>query len=458
MTRKREHDNMRKKTLVMLILILTGVALFGTGCLEQRAETPGPTATSPQTTTPAQTPEPDQTTQTPTPTTQIQPTPVGTTTPETITQQPTTTPPQTIVQRMLPDGEDYELEKTADGYNKPLYLTHAGDGSDRIFIVEQRGVIWILDKDRRQIETPYLDISARVRSGGEQGLLGLAFHPQYRENGLFYVHYSDKKGDTVISRFKVSENPDRANGDSEEIIMTAEQPYSNHNGGQIAFGPDGYLYIGLGDGGSGGDPLGNGQNTDTLLGAILRIDVDGENTYNIPAGNPFKEPENGRPEIWTFGLRNPWRFSFDRLTGDLYIGDVGQNQWEEINHQDADNPGGENYGWNQMEGSHCYKAGCASVAYTPPVAEYSHREGCSVTGGYVYRGAIAQNLDGIYIYGDYCSGRIWTLQRLETGQWESKTWLDTSFAISSFGEDGAGEIYVIDHGGGVYRIKPKSET
>jgi glucose/arabinose dehydrogenase len=343
--------------------------------------------------------------------------------------------------------------KIIEGLQKPLYLTHAGDGSGRIFVLEQDGVIRIVNERSIIQEIPFLDIRSKVRSRGEQGLLGLAFHPDFSLNGHFYVHYSDKKGETVISRFSVTDDPDKADSNSEEIVLTHPQPYGNHNGGQIEFGPDGYLYIGLGDGGSRGDPKDNGQNPSTLLGAILRLDVDTVEPYSSPKGNPFVNSLDHRSEIWAFGLRNPWRFSFDRLTGDLYIADVGQDSWEEIDFQLANSSGGENYGWNQMEGNHCYVERCNPSTFVAPVAEYSHSDGCSVTGGYVYRGGANNNLKGVYMYGDYCSGSIWTLLKNDSDEWANRLFMKTKLKISSFGEDEAGEIYVVDHQGYVYWLK-----
>ncbi len=354
-----------------------------------------------------------------------------------------------------PSPGNYQLQKIVEGLNAPLYLTHTADGTDRLFVLEQRGVIRIIDKEGNLLKTPFLDISEQVRSGGERGLLGLAFHPAYKENGYFYVHYSDNNGDTVISRFKVSNDPDVADPGSKKIVLTQDQPFGNHNGGQIEFGPDGYLYIGLGDGGAAGDPLVNGQNPATLLGAILRINVNDEEAYNNPLSNPFIGSFKERAEVWAYGLRNPWRFSFDRATGDLYIADVGQNNFEEVNFQSASSVGGENYGWNQMEGMHCFTAGCIPDQFILPVAEYTHADGCSITGGYVYRGSFNPDLHGIYLYGDYCSGNIWTLFKTEQGEWKSSIWMRTSLSISSFGEDEAGEIYIIDHGGGIYLLRTK---
>ena len=348
------------------------------------------------------------------------------------------------------------LIEVASGLNKPVQVTHAGDGSNRLFVVDQRGYIRII-QNGAVLSTPFLDIDALVRSGGERGLLGLAFHPQYVENGYFYVDYTDDSGNTVIARYSVSADPNLANPDSALILMTIPQPYRNHNGGQVAFGPDGYLYIGMGDGGGAGDPQNNGQDKNTLLGAMLRIDVDhtsGSLNYAIPADNPFVG-QDGADEIWAIGLRNPWRFSFDRRTGDLYIGDVGQNKWEEINYQAAGTPGGLNFGWDCKEGTHAFNSPSplcgnpvAQADLVDPIAEYSHAEGFSVTGGFVYRGSSYSAMSGYYFYADYGTGKIWSLTK--TGA-NPDTWsapeleLDTNFNISAFGEDESGELYVIDY-------------
>ena len=348
------------------------------------------------------------------------------------------------------------------GLDRPIGLTHAGDGTHRLFINEQKGVIRVFHQDVEVLdETPYLDIRDRIHSGGERGLLGVAFHPAYADNGYLYVHYSSNgstcgagKGDTVISRFSVSpDDPDRADRESEVCLLTATQPYGNHNGGQIAFGPDGYLYIGLGDGGSAGDPRNNAQNRATLLGAILRIDVDQGDTYAIPEDNPFADVEGMRGEIWAWGLRNPWRFSFDRQTGDLWIGDVGQNRWEEVDFQPASSAGGENYGWPCREGRHDYKPGkpgCPAPDAVEPVIEYGHEPECSVTGGYMHRGTRSPGLNGLYFYGDYCSGRIWAASRVAS-EWRSMVVHEGGFGLTTFGEDEDGEVYVV-HGDEVYRI------
>ena len=355
----------------------------------------------------------------------------------------------------------YQLVPVASGFSRPLYVTHAGDGSGRLFVVEQSGAIRVI-KDGAALRQPFLDVSGLISRQAlednytERGLLGLAFHPNYAENGLFYINYTDLNGHSVISRYTISaDDPDRADATSAAPLLYVEQPYANHNGGHMAFGPDGYLYISLGDGGSGGDPLGSGQNLSTLLGKILRIDVDASDGYAIPADNPFVEREGARPEIWAWGLRNVWRFSFDRATGDLYLADVGQNQWEEINFQPAGSPGGENYGWNAFEGTHVYSGQRAASDVVPPVLEYDHSVGrCSVTGGYVYRGERIPALQGVYLYGDWCSGTIWSAQRGARGLWQAVVSLESGRNISSFGEDEAGELYLVDYGGAVLRFEP----
>ncbi|OGU04839.1 MAG: glucose dehydrogenase [Geobacteraceae bacterium GWC2_58_44] len=344
------------------------------------------------------------------------------------------------------------LTPVARGFDNPTTIANAGDGSNRLFVLEQKGIVKIV-RNGVVAATPFLDITDIVKSkGSEQGLLGIAFPPGFATSRVFYLNYTNSSGvgNTVVARFTVSADPDRADPASRKELLRITQPFANHNGGQLAFGPDGNLYIGTGDGGSGGDPFGNGQRLTTLLGKILRIDVrsPGSAPYLIPAGNPFKN------EIWAYGLRNPWRFSFDRATGELYLADVGQNVVEEIDFQPAGAGAGANYGWNFMEGSSCYSSpGCNSrPGLTLPVAEYRHGRGdCSVTGGYVYRGRIAA-LRGIYFYGDYCSGRIWGLRRTGT-RWEKQLLKDSNLSISTFGEDETGELYLADHASGtVYRV------
>jgi len=349
------------------------------------------------------------------------------------------------------------LTPLVTGLVDPTDITNAGDGSDRLFVVEQGGRIQII-QNGGLLATPFLDISNRISTGGERGLLGMAFPPNYATKGYFYVNYTNTAGNTVIARYRLTDNPNLADPNSEEIILTVQQPFTNHNGGQLAFGPDGYLYIGLGDGGGSGDPLNNAQNPQSLLGKILRIDVEsGVAPYAIPNSNPFltaNDPNNGvRDEIWAQGLRNPWRFSFDRLTGDVYIGDVGQGAFEEIDFQPATSKGGENYGWNIMEGSSRYNNNPSDVTgLVLPVAEYDHSQGRSVTGGIVYRGLLEQNLQGVYLYGDFISGGIWGLRPNSAG-WENTFLLDSPYGISTFGEDQAGNLYLADYfNGGIYSI------
>ncbi|HEY4688298.1 MAG TPA: PQQ-dependent sugar dehydrogenase, partial [Anaerolineae bacterium] len=353
------------------------------------------------------------------------------------------------------------VEPVASGFAKPVHLTHAGD--DRLFVVEQAGRIRIVE-DGQVLETPFLDIASLVRStGNEQGLLSVAFHPQYASNGEFFVDYTrNPDGATVVARYRVSGDPNVADPDSAEVLLTIDQPEPNHNGGLLLFGPDGYLYIGTGDGGGAGDrhgAIGNGQDPQALLGKILRIDVDQGDPYAIPASNPFADGANGRPEVWAYGLRNPWRFSFDRATGDLYIADVGQGTYEEVDFQPASSAGGVNYGWRIMEGMHCYspRDGCDQTGLMPPVAEYTHDSGCSVTGGYVYRGSDYPWLDGVYVFADYCSGIVWSLERDAAGQWQMTERLDVDFSVSSFGEDRVGELYLAGRGDGtIYRLASTS--
>lgn len=349
----------------------------------------------------------------------------------------------------------------AEGLLRPTFLTHAFD--DRLFVLEQIGRIRIIENNQL-LPQPFLDITDRVGSvSSEQGLLGLAFHPGYAMEGAtgegqFFVNYTDYSGHTHISRFSVmTGDPYRADPNSEVEYLYQEQPYPNHNGGSLAFGPDGYLYAGLGDGGSANDPLNAGQSLTTWLGKLLRLDVDeAEDEYTIPAGNPFVGATNALPEIWAYGLRNPWRFSFDRLTGDMFIADVGQNQWEEVNFQPSNSPGGENYGWRIMEGTHCFQQStCDQSGLTRPIYEYDHTQGCSVTGGYIYRGKLYPELTGNYFFSDYCSGNIWRSFPDGEGWQTDKIEESTGVLASSLGEDANGEIYVLNYfAGGIFRIAP----
>jgi len=385
-------------------------------------------------TPPPSTPLPDSVINTPLPPTSNPATPTPTQIP------PTDTPSNATI---FPDSNAYSWQLIASDLDRPVDLQP--DGSGRLFIVEKLGHIHIF-QNGGLVETPFLNIEDRVNnSGNEMGLLGLAFHPNYAQIGFFYVNYTGDGGDTFISRFSAS--GDSADPDSELILLTVGQPFPNHNGGGLDFGPDGYLYAGLGDGGAAGDPFGNGQSLDTLLGKILRIDVDSAQSYAIPANNPFGN------EIWVYGLRNPWRISFDSATGDLYIGDVGQGEWEEIDLIPAGSTGGENFGWDYREGAHDYEGG-GPAGMIDPIAEYSHGEGgCSVTGGHVYRGAMAE-WNGIYIYGDYCTGLIWGLININGG-WQKQLLFDTDFLITSFGQDENGEVYLLGDRGGVYQLVRK---
>ncbi|WP_243369831.1 PQQ-dependent sugar dehydrogenase [Geotalea sp. SG265] len=346
------------------------------------------------------------------------------------------------------------LHKIASGFDEPTDVASPGDGSGRLFVLEKKGLVRIISGGKI-LPTPFLDIKRLVKSSGsEQGLLGIAFSPRFKKDGEFYVNYTNHRGigNSTVACYRVGSDPNRADPASARMILNVTQPYANHNGGQLAFGPDGYLYIGFGDGGSAGDPHKNGQNLGTFLGKMLRLDVaSGAIPYRIPPGNPFKN------EIWAYGLRNPWRFSFDRATRDLYIADVGQDLYEEVDVQPAGSKGGENYGWNIMEGFHCFeRKNCSKKGLTMPVAEYDHSQGdCSITGGFVYRGKNFPSLQGIYLFGDYCSGRIWGLRR-SGGRWEKKLLLKTSLNISTFGEDEAGTVYVADFAkGDIYWIEGK---
>ncbi|MDX1599958.1 MAG: PQQ-dependent sugar dehydrogenase [Anaerolineales bacterium] len=352
----------------------------------------------------------------------------------------------------LPDPETAVWTQVAAGLTQPLGLEHAGD--DRLFVLEQPGVVRIV-RDGQVMDTPFLDIRDRVvDSANEQGLLGLAFHPNYPQPGTIFINYTGQGGNTFISRFEVSDDPERVDPNSERVLLRITQPFANHNGGGMVFGPDGYLYISTGDGGAAGDPQGNAQSLDTLLGKLLRIDVDAGEFYAIPPDNPFVDRNDARHEIWDYGLRNPWRFTFDPATGDLYIADVGQNAWEEINFEPADSPGGRNYGWDYREGAHPFEGDPGGLDLVDPVAEYSREFGCSVTGGPVVRSPSLPRWNGVYLYGDFCSGIIWGLLRSPDGSWLNQQLYSTDFNLTSFGVDAAGEVYALDRGGGVYRLTP----
>lgn len=374
-------------------------------------------------------------------------------------------------------------EFIADGFSKPVYATSLPGQPGCIAVLEQKGVIKIV-KNGKVLRSAFLNITDRVHHplspGDERGLMGLAFHPDYIKNGYFYVNYVDENDVTHVSRFTVSDNPLKADKRSEFILITLKQPFSNHNGGHLDFSPkDGFLYISVGDGGKFGDPFDHAQNPETLFGALLRINVDSGDPYGVPADNPFVKASGAAHEIWAIGLRNVWRFSFDRKTGDLYMGDVGQNKWEEINYQPAESKGGENYGWRIMEANHCYKpeTDCDETGLVMPILEYPNDanymrvltgmdepevDGCSVTGGYVYRGKAIPDYAGTYFFADYCSGNIWTFEvkNGKAAHFANRTEEialgggDFSTYISSFGEDENGELLVVDYNGAVYRIIP----
>ncbi len=356
------------------------------------------------------------------------------------------------------------LQQFANGFDRPCDISHCGD--DRLFVVEQRGYIWILDKNGNKFISPFLNIDPIVGfTGNERGLLGLAFHPDYPQTPYFYVNYTNNSGNTRVSRFSVSAtNPNQADPNSEVNLFEVSQPYSNHNGGCLKFGPDGYLYIGLGDGGSANDPQANGQKRTTFLGKLLRIDVDNGTPYGIPPSNPFINDANTLDEIWAIGMRNPWRFSFDRLTNDLWIGDVGQDSWEEIDFQPAGSPGGQNYGWRCYEGNHSFNTGgCPNMSeITFPVAEYANSGalGCSVTGGFVYRGFYYPQLYGQYLYTDYCTGKLWSLSPDGAGGWTNVQIADfINNQLASFGENKNGELFALGNSNGiVYRVVDNAEN
>jgi glucose/arabinose dehydrogenase len=371
------------------------------------------------------------------------------TTEPTASEAPTAAPTPAARVASFPEASSAAWSLVIEGFNRPLDLQATPDG--RLFVVEQAGRIWEVN-DGQRLDPPFFDIRSQVGSNGnEQGLLGLALDPRFAETGRFFVNYTDLGGDTVVSGFRTSPDSGRADPASEFVLLRIEQPYANHNGGGLAFGPDGYLYIGTGDGGSGGDPLGNGQSLNTLLGKLLRLDVEGAEPYAVPSDNPIAASEESFSEIWAYGLRNPWRFTFDPATGDLYIGDVGQGSWEEINFQAAGSAGGENYGWSIREGLHPY-SGDPVAGMVDPIAEYGHDQGCSVTGGVVVRDPALPAWNGVYLYGDYCSGRVWGLLPGATAGWQTQRLFDTDFNVTAFGQDASGAAYLLDQRGGVYRL------
>lgn len=364
-----------------------------------------------------------------------------------------------------PDADAFQIVTFAEGFNTPLLATHAGDNSGRVFVVEQSGRIWIVDSDGQRLETPFIDLSGVVSQDvtvrySERGLLGLAFHPDYAENGLFYVNYTDQDaGTTRVVEYSVSaDDPNIADPNSDREILAISQPYANHNGGYMSFGHDGYLYISVGDGGAGNDPLAVGQDPADLLGTIIRIDIDNQDdgfAYAVPPDNPYSLDATLAPEVWAWGLRNVWRFSFDVATGDLYMADVGQSGWEEVNFQPVDSTGGENYGWPAYEGSQRHIGPEPLTDVVMPVIEYDHSVGCSITGGYVYRGEAIPTLDGYYLFSDWCSGRVWAGYRTSDDLWRFDEIANLPVQVSSFGQDEAGEVYIIGYNSGeILRFEP----
>jgi glucose/arabinose dehydrogenase len=413
---------MHRHLLLLMVLLLA--ACNGT-------DSPPPPTPTPDTGSPTFT----------SPTTAPSSTSVPTTIPETDTPLPSSSPSPDAT--TFPDPGNYTWQLIVSGLDRPVDLQ--ADGSGRLFVVEKYGHIHVIE-DGQMVDAPFLNIEDRVNNNSnEMGLLGLAFHPDYAQNGYFFVNYTGSGGDTFISRFQVTSNPYQAEPASEVNLLRLNQPFPNHNGGGLDFGPDGYLYAGLGDGGAAGDPFGNGQKTDTLLGKVLRLDVNSSEPYAVPTDNPFGN------EIWDYGLRNPWRISFDSSNGDLYIGDVGQGAWEEIDIHPAGTPGGINYGWDFREGAHEYE-GNAPSGLTDPIAEYSHDVGgCSITGGYVYRGSSMPEWNGIYFYGDYCTGYVWGLINSDGG-WQNQLLFQTGMRITSFGQDETGEVYLVIDSGDVYKL------
>jgi glucose/arabinose dehydrogenase len=349
-------------------------------------------------------------------------------------------------------GSTMRLAQIGGRFRSPVYAT-SPPGDSRLFVVEQGGTIRVV-KNGRTLEQPFLDISSRVKSGGEQGLLSMAFHPDFRNNGWFYVNFTDNQGDTHIERFSVARDRDVADRASSRLVLRIDQPYSNHNGGLVMFGLDGMLYVGMGDGGSGGDPHGNGQNPRALLGKMLRINVSRGDPYTIPVGNPYANGQGGAPEVWAIGMRNPWRFAFDRAEGTLYIADVGQNRIEEIDVVPASRAG-LNYGWNLMEGADCYRGGnCNRSGLQMPALTYDHSGGaCTVIGGFVYRGRRIPSIVGHYFYSDYCAGWLRSFRYSNGRATDRRSWKMESIGnVVSFGEDAAGEMYIIAENGRVFRF------
>jgi glucose/arabinose dehydrogenase len=358
----------------------------------------------------------------------------------------------------LPDLRSFTWQLVADGFDQPVALLSARDGSGRLFVVERSGLVHII-QNGEVLPVPFLDLGDRIGLTGSTsaGILGMAFHPDFGKNGFFFVHYTNTSGQSVISRFQTDTDLIAGEPAIEQRLLEIDYPIGEHKGGDLAFGPDGYLYISLGDGGGpgNGDQAGNAQNPGTLLGAILRIDVNRGNPYAIPPDNPFVS-SGGLPEVWAYGLRNPWRFSFDRLTGDIYIADVGENLSEEIDILSAGIGGGANLGWNYFEGTNRYRGQPPpELRLVEPVFEYDHNQGCAITGGAVYRGEALPELYGVYLYGDYCLGNVWALLRHADGSLENQLHEKVPAYITAFGQDQEGEIYLVDIGGEIFKLVRK---
>jgi glucose/arabinose dehydrogenase len=447
---------MKRAAALLIALALAGCASNPPGSLLPTAGSPSTGSSAAPTTTPSS-PTAEQTAATLAPQTPATPAPQTPATPAGSMSPPSASPaPGSSAGApgpFDPHALRIDIQPFAQGLDAPVFVTGTGDGTGRLFVLEQPGRIRIVGGDGSVAATPLLDIAGRLVSGGERGLLGLALHPDFTTNGRLFVDYTrSPDGATVISEFRAK--GDSADPASEQILLTIPQPFSNHNGGMLAFDSSGMLVIGMGDGGSAGDPQANGQNREALLGKLLRIDVDGRRPYDLPRDNPFLHAANTRPEIWDLGMRNPWRFSFDRQTGDLFIGDVGQDSWEEIDVERA-GTGGLDYGWNLMEARHCVQSDCDPSGLTLPVAEYSHADGCSVTGGYVYRGSKFPLMFGGYLFSDYCSGTIWAfpaVTALANGSAAPVVVGSAGFSVSSFGQGDDGELYVADLAGRVLKV------
>jgi len=391
------------------------------------------------------------------PTSTVAPTP-GATLPPSPPPSPSPTPVPTPAP-LISGPDAVALELVTGGLTAPVGVVSAEDGTGRLFVVERAGRVMIVEADGSLRLEPFLDIRAQVKAFNEQGLLGLVFHPQFETNRRLFIHYTRRSDEAIVISEISAGNGQQADPASERPLLVIPDPFVNHNGGQLAFGPDGYLYIGLGDGGDSGDPFDNGQSLETLFGKLLRIDVDAVpdegKAYAVPADNPYAadgiQPGAGLPEIWAYGLRNPWRFSFDRATGDLYIGDVGQARWEEIDRQPTGSRGGENYGWSVMEGTHCYYYNVCDPIGVEPIVEYGREIGEAVIGGYVYRGSRQPGMVGAYFFGDYDLGTIFTLQ-VDGSAVSAKPILETSFSITSFGEGEDGELYMVDLQGDLFHL------